>query len=126
QAGVRGSTGQAEIGDLDALDAVFQKDIGRLDVAVNHALGMSGRQSTRLLQPDSQNLLKLQRSCPVQALLKRHARDVFHDEIGQWIASLGLSCPAAWRVFDGVDINNMFIPNRRCRPRLANEALSSG
>ena len=37
QAGVVDGAGQAEVGELDPLDAVFQQDVGRLDVAVDEA-----------------------------------------------------------------------------------------
>ena len=47
QAGVVGGAGQAEVGDLDALDAVLQQDVGRLDVAMDQPLRVGGRQALR-------------------------------------------------------------------------------
>jgi hypothetical protein len=44
QAGVVGRAGQAEVGDLDSLHAVFQQDVRRLDVAVDQPLLVRRRQ----------------------------------------------------------------------------------
>jgi hypothetical protein len=47
--------GQAEIGDLDSLDAVLQQDVGRLDVAMNQTLLVCRGQSARDLLGDTQS-----------------------------------------------------------------------
>ena len=38
QAGVIDGAGQAEVGDLDALDAIFEQNVGRLDVTVDETV----------------------------------------------------------------------------------------
>jgi hypothetical protein len=38
QARIIGSSGQAEVGDLGALDAILQQDVRRLDVSVNQSV----------------------------------------------------------------------------------------
>ena len=58
QAGVVGGAGQAEVGELDPLDAVLQQDVGRLDVAVDQALGVGGGQAGGGLHADPQDLLQ--------------------------------------------------------------------
>src|SRR5690348_17702969 len=47
---------QAEVGDLDTLDAVLQKDVARLDVAVDDALGVGGGQAGGRLDRKSTRL----------------------------------------------------------------------
>ena len=96
QAGVVRRPRQAEVGDLDPLDAVFQQDVGRLDVAVDQPLGVRGGQAGGRLHADAEDLLQLQRPVAVEPLLERHARDVLHDQVRQ-VAGL----------LDGVD-------GRRC------------
>ena len=49
EAGVVGGAGQAEVGDPDALDAVFEENVRRLHVAVDEPLGMRGGQAPRRL-----------------------------------------------------------------------------
>ena len=61
QAGVVGGAGQAEVGELDALHAVLQQDVGRLDVAVDQPLRVRRRQAAGDLEADAQDLLDLQR-----------------------------------------------------------------
>ena len=56
QAGVVSGPRQTEVGDLDSLDAVFQQDVGRLDVAMNEALPLRRRQPLSDLHTDAQNL----------------------------------------------------------------------
>ena len=56
QAGVVDRPGQAEVGDLDALDAVLQQDVGRLDVAVDQPLGVGRRQAGGRLHADAEDL----------------------------------------------------------------------
>ena len=55
QAGVVGGAGQAEVGDLDPLDAVLQQDVGRLDVAVDQALGVGRGQAGGDLHADAED-----------------------------------------------------------------------
>ncbi len=63
---VVGHPRQAEVGDLDAGQAVLQQQVGRLDVAVDQTLGMRGRQSRRGLQADADDLHRLQRPGAVE------------------------------------------------------------
>ena len=58
--------GQAEVGDLDPLDAVFEQDVGRLDVAVDQPLSVGGRQPRGRLHADPQDLLQLQPAFAVE------------------------------------------------------------
>ena len=50
---VLGGQCQAEVGNLHALDAVLQEDVGRLDVAVHQPLGVGGGQPGGNLQADA-------------------------------------------------------------------------
>ncbi len=113
QAGVIDGAGQAEVGDLDTLDAVFEQDVGRLDVAVDQPLGVGRGQPGGRLETDAQDLLDLQRAALVETLLERDAGNVFHHQVG----------PLA-RPLDGVNVNDMFIAHGRGRLRLADEALA--
>ena len=56
---VIGRASQAKVGNLDPLDAVLQKDVGGLDVAVHEPLSVSRGQSRGCLHADSENLLQL-------------------------------------------------------------------
>ena len=67
-AGVVDGPGQAEVGELDPLDAVLQQDVRRLDVAVDQPLRVGGRQPARDLCADPQDLLHLQRADGVELL----------------------------------------------------------
>ena len=98
QAGVVDGAGQAEVGDLDALDAVLQQDVGRLDVAMDQPLLVRGRQPLGDLQADAQDLLQLQRPGPVELLLQRDAVDELHDQVGR-------PC----RLLDGVDGDDVLV-----------------
>ncbi len=60
QAGVIDRSGQAEVGDLHPLDPVLQKDVGRLDVAMDQSLGMGRGQARSRLHADPQDLLQVQ------------------------------------------------------------------
>jgi hypothetical protein len=57
QSGIIGRPGQAEVGNLDALDAVLEQDVGRLDVAVDQSLGVGGGEAGGGLHTDAENLL---------------------------------------------------------------------
>ena len=81
QAGVVCHTCQAEVGDLHPLDAIFQQDVCRLDVAVDEPLGMRGGQTRCRLHADAQDLGELQRPSAIEPILERHARHVMHDQI---------------------------------------------
>lgn len=80
-AGVVRGSGQTEVGELDSLDAVLQKDVGRLDITVNQALGMSGGQPAGRLHSDPQQVRNLQGGTSPEPFVERHAADIFHDEI---------------------------------------------
>ena len=62
QAGVVGGAGQAEVGELDPLDAVLQQDVGRLDVAVDQPLRVRRRQPGGRLHADPQDLAGAERA----------------------------------------------------------------
>ena len=81
QTGVIYGSGQAEIGDLHAFNAVVQQDIGRLDIAMHEALGMSGRQTLGCLNADAKNFFHVLRTATPQTILQRRSADEFHHEI---------------------------------------------
>jgi hypothetical protein len=82
EAGVVAGLGQAEVGDLDPLDAVFEEEVGRFDVAMDEALGVGGRQAGGDLQADAQDGLDVERPVAVELCLERFAHDELHDQIG--------------------------------------------
>jgi len=54
QAGIVGGAGQAKVGDLDPIvNASFQQDIARFDVAMNQVLRMGRSETFRDLLPSS-------------------------------------------------------------------------
>ena len=103
---------QTEIGDLHALDAVFEQDIRRLDIAMNQTLLVSGRQSLGNLHSDAQDLGGLQQSAPVDLLLQRLAGDVLHDQVGR-----------TTRLLDGEDGHHVVMTDGRCGPCFAQKPL---
>ena len=111
-AGVVGRAGQAEVGDLDVLDAVFQQDVARLDVAVDQAHGVRRGQAGGDLLADAQHVQQLQRPGRVELLLQGSPGDVLHDQIGDRL------------VLDGVDGDDVLVADGRGRPRLAQEPLA--
>src|SRR5262249_42102993 len=112
QAGVVHCPGQAEVGDPDALDAVLQQDVSRLDVAVHQALGVGGGQAGGDLPADAQHLPQRHRPTAVELLLERWSIDELHDQVGDWAL-----------VFDGVDSDDVLVADGGRRPSLADEAL---
>jgi hypothetical protein len=113
--GVVRRAGEAEVGDLDALDAVLQQDVARLDVAVDQPLGVRRRQAVGRLHPDAQDFLQLQRPVAVELLLEREAVDVLHHEVRQPL-----------RLRDGVDGNHVLVDDGGRRLGLASEPLAGG
>ena len=83
EAGVVDGASQPEVGELDALDAVFEQDVGRLDIAVDDSLSVCRSQRAGGLHADAEDLADLERTGGVELILDRAARDVFHDEIRQ-------------------------------------------
>ncbi len=82
QRGVVGGAGQTEVGDLNALDLVFEQNVGRFDVAVDQPLGVRRRQAGGHLNADAQNGADVERPVAVQPLLQGDAGHVFHDQVG--------------------------------------------
>lgn len=76
QAGIVGCAGKTEIGDLDALDVVFQQNVRRLDVAMDQALSVGGGKSGGYLPADAQDLLHIQGAIAIEPLLQRGSRNV--------------------------------------------------
>ena len=62
QAGIIGRAGQAEVDDLDAPRRAVEQDVGRLDVAVDQAVGMRGGQAESDLPPDPDDFLERHRA----------------------------------------------------------------
>ena len=73
--------GQAEIGNPHAGQAVFQQQVGGLDVPVDQSLRVRRRQPRRRLVADADALDQLQGSRAIEPVLERLARDVLHDEV---------------------------------------------
>ena len=61
QAGVVHRAGQAEVGDLHALDAVLQQDVRRLDVAMDQPLRVGRGQARCGLHADPQDRVQVER-----------------------------------------------------------------
>lgn len=110
-AGVIDGAGQTEVGDLDAFDAVLQKDVRRLDVAVHVAVLVGGRQALGCLQSNPQDLLDWQRPLFVELILQRDAVDDLHHEKRR----LGF-------IFDGMNRDHMLVLDGGCGSRFANES----
>ncbi len=94
------------------LDAGFQQDIARLDVAVNQAHRMRRGQTGGDLLADAEHVHQHQGTGRVDLLLQRSPGDILHDQIGDGL------------VLDGVDGDHILVANGRRRPRLAHEALA--
>jgi hypothetical protein len=63
------------------VDAVFEQDVGRLDVAVNQAVLVGRRQAAGDLRADPQHLRHVERPDPVEPLLQGLAGDVFRHQM---------------------------------------------
>ncbi len=106
QAGVGGGPGQAEVGDLDPLDAVFQQDVGRLDVAVDQPLGVGGGQAGGRLHADAQDLVQLRAArrgraapaatCPATYCMTRYGRPSASSTAWMVTTWSWLTAAAAW------------------------------
>ena len=115
KAGIVHGAGQAKIGEPDATNAVLQKYVGGLYVAVHQPLGVRRREPGCGLHADAQDLLDFERPIAIQAFLKRPARDIGHDQVGQALPG-----------FDGVDRDNMWMNDRGGRLGFAVKALAGG
>jgi hypothetical protein len=73
-------SGQAEIGQLGAVQRLFDHDTARLDVPMNHALGVGRRQSRCNLRADSQNLQRRKPTGALDAFPQRAPGHEFHDD----------------------------------------------
>ncbi|MFT5354917.1 MAG: DNA mismatch repair protein MutL, partial [Polyangiales bacterium] len=108
--------GDAEVHDLCEVGPLFalcEKDILRLHVAVNDALGMGRRQSTRALARDIKDPLDAQRSVTGDEIREVLAFEEFHDEV-----ALTRRSTAEVR-----DIHDILVTDTRCALRLLAEAL---
>ena len=101
---------QSKVGDAEPLDAVFQQDVRRLDVAMHQPLSMCRREASGDLHSDSQDLGKGERAALVAPLLQRLTADVRHDEIRHPI-----------RFGDTVNGDDVVMHDRRRRFRLASK-----
>src|SRR5207249_2365355 len=108
--GVVGRPGQAEVGDLDPLDPVFEQDVRRLDVPVNEPGGVGRGQAAGDLRPDPQDLGDGERTGPVDLLLERLAGDALHDQVRDRLVALDL-----------VDADDVLVPDGGPGPGLADE-----
>ena len=112
-AGVIDGAGQAEVGDLDALDAIFQQDVRRLDVAMHQPLLVGGGQPFGDLHADAQDFLQGERPLLVDLVLQRNAVDDFHDEVRR----LGV-------ILDAVNRHDVFVLDGGGRAGFADEAIA--
>ena len=108
---VVGSASQTEVGDLDPLDAVFQEDVRRLDVAMDDTLLVGSGQPGGDLQTNPQSLLQAELPLAVDLLLQRLAIDEFHHQVG-WSTLL-----------DGIDGHYVIMTYRGHGPRLPQKTL---
>src|SRR5262245_36602747 len=79
--GVAGYPGKSEVGDFDALDAVFEQNVAGLYVAMYQALLVGSNQPFGHLHPDPQDRWQLKRTALLELLLKRDAADELHDQV---------------------------------------------
>jgi hypothetical protein len=115
QVGVVGRPRQAEIGELDALDAVLQQDVSGFDVAVDQPLGVGGDQAGGRLHADAQDLGQGQRPAAAEPILQRLAGHVLHHQVRQAVGLL-----------DRVDGDDVIVADRGLGLGLAHEAPTSG
>ena len=78
---------------------------------MDQPLRVSRRQTRGGLQPNPHDFHHLQGADPVQAVLEGLARDELHHQVGQSV-----------RLMDGVDGDDVFVADRRGRPRFAGKA----
>ncbi len=108
---------QAEVGDLDPLDAVLQQDVRRLDVAMDQALGVRRGQPERRLHADPKDFLGAQRAVAVDPVLERSAVDAGHHQVREAGLRIGV---------DGVDGDDVIVDDRRGGLGLAEEPPTCG
>ncbi len=116
-AAVVDGAGQAEVGDLDPLDAVLQQDVRRLDVAMDQALCVRRGQPQGRLHADAQDFLGAQRAVAVDPILERPAVDAGHHQVRETVLRIGV---------DGVDGDDVVVDDRGGGLRLAGEPPASG
>ena len=75
--------GEAEVGELDAIDRRFEQDVAGLDVAVDEPAGVGRGQPGGGLHPEPRDLHRRELADPLQPLFERLAVDELHDEVRQ-------------------------------------------
>ena len=103
---------QAEIQDLHPALLALQPDVGRLDVPMDQAVFMGGRQSLGHFPADAQHLRQRQLPFAFQPILQAFAFEKLHGQEGD-----------AAILADLVDGHDMIVFECRRRPRLAQETL---
>ena len=91
----RGGQRGAEIRDLD-VGVLRQQDVGRLDVAMDHAVSVRVVERLAALEDDLDDLVDRQQIVDLGVLLERAALDVLHDDVAAFLVG--------HRVEDGRDV----------------------
>ena len=105
---------QSEIHDLD-LSARSDEDVGRLDVAVHHALGMRRIQRIRRLDRQIQQFVQLER-CAVDPFLDSLAFQMFHHQEWPALVTVDVVEGADVRMIQGGDRACLALKAFHCRP----------
>ena len=105
---------QSEIHDLD-LSARGDEDVGRLDVAVHHALGMRRIQRVRRLDGQIQQFVELER-CTVDPFLESLAFQVLHHQERPALVAVDIVERADVRMVQRGDGARLALKALHCRP----------
>ena len=105
---VVGCSRQPKIGDLGIRRSIVEEDIGRLDIAVDQAVGVSGGQTACNVAADLDRFRQRRRLTAVEAILERTPVNKLHDQVR----------PVP-RFFHPVNVDNVFVADGGGGTRLA-------
>ena len=97
---------------LTALDAVFEQDVARLDVAMDQARLVSRGEAGSGLAADAEDVFQLEGAFAVDFVLERLALDELHHQVGRLM-----------RIVDGVDRDDVLVMDGRGGCGFAEEPL---